>query len=113
MQQACDNKEKIDKQWRYEISYFCKWITGEVIRFCYSPSRDEKKGVMTDKEVIKMLDKCSHIRKMYEMRQAFITATKVLDGIFTDEEKAQHKENEKEMIKMVREVINQHKTDQD
>ncbi len=105
MQQACDNKDKIDRMWRYEISYFCDWVRSEVIRFCYSPSRDEKKGVMSDKEVIEMLDKCSHIRKMYEMKQAFITATKVLKNIFTEGEKAQHKKREKEMKKMITEIL--------
>ncbi len=110
MQQACDNIDKIHRDWRYEISYFCKWITGEIRRWCFSPSSQDK-PIETDKQIIKRLDKCSHIRKMYEMQQAFITATKVLDGIFTDEEKEQHKQNEIDMIKLVREVIAEHKAE--
>lgn len=112
MQQACDNIDKINRKWRYEISYFCKWVTGEIRRWCYCPSSQDE-PIKTDKQIIKILDKCSHIRKMSEMRTAFITATKVLDGIFTDEEKEQHKQNEIDMIKLVKEVIAQHKIERE
>jgi len=104
MQQACINKEKIAKVWRYEISYFCKWIKSQVHQFVYSPNPDRDAPMEAD-EIIALLEPCRKIRKMSEMLSAFKTAVKVLDNIFLPEEIKQHEENHKRMMEWTDQMI--------
>jgi hypothetical protein len=113
MQQACIHRDKISKHWRYEVSYFCDWIIGEVRRFCFCPSRVvDNKSRITDEEIIEMLEK-SGIRKLYEMKTAFKTALKVKEDIFTDEEKEKHRKNHEEMMKWTEKMVKKIKEERD
>lgn len=103
MQEACIHKDKISKEWRYEISYFCNWVIGEVRRYTYSPPREDKE-ILTNEKILETLSKAK-FRRALEIRSAFETAVNTLENIFTDEEKEQHKKNHEEIMKMADEAV--------
>lgn len=102
MQLACIHKDKIKKEWKQEIVNFCKWIISEVRSFIYCPSQKE---ILTNEEILEMLKPCRHIRKMNELRSAFYTAVKVLDNIYTEEEKIQNKKREQKLVEISESVV--------
>ena len=101
MQIACINKEKIAKEWRFEIASFCEFLTGEIRKFTYNPGKDK---LSTDNEIIEMLSDTG-IRIISDMKTTYICALKVLENIYTEEEKENILKNKAEIKKMIKKLL--------
>lgn len=101
MQEAVINRDKITKEWRHEISYFCEWILSQAHHLRYDPGKEKQISYLQLANTLKK----SKIRRFYEAGHAIEVAVKVLKGIFTLEEIKERKKRRKELLDFANKAV--------